>query len=192
MHINDLALDDAASATLQRVHCFSQWQQLATARFVSLLHSAIGEKFAGNTSSTAGLFMDPGNVPWNSARLRADSAQCKKRGSKQPNDNSSWTQTGGGPCRGLAGTDNPHLPGLRHFRSVPLSPCFPVASNREVESRAGQRKVTPPPGRCYDEYGMPAEKYSRLSGARTAKAEIAKLSFLAPVKLLYERKDTVG
>lgn len=77
MRINNLALDDTASATLQRVHCFSQWQQLATLRFVSLLHSAIGEKFAGNTSSTAGLFRDPGNVPWNSARLRPQSCTIK-------------------------------------------------------------------------------------------------------------------
>lgn len=47
-----------------------------------------------------------------------------------------------------------YLPGLLRFRSVPLSSCFPDASIREEESRAGQRKVTRPPGRLTNSTGL--------------------------------------
>lgn len=53
----------------------------------------------------------------------------------------------------LPNTENfRQLPGLRLLRSLPPSPRFPVACNREVESssRAGTKFRPPAPGRCYE------------------------------------------
>lgn len=99
-------------------------------------HSLWTVTYTGEISRTVSTWLRAGRTQVNSTKQPPHSTTYSKH-----TKHTRWRSGSGLAGRFL------HLPGLLHFRPVPLSPCFPDASIRYEENPAGQRKVKHPPSK---------------------------------------------